>query len=323
MATTQQPYIDLATLKAQLRLADGSQDDYLTNLIPMVQGFIDNYTHRTFGWGDDGDIDTIDYSNTDNIGVLTAVLDVDDPTQLIVSTMGPVPWVAGQNVSLFVMPTLAWNGVWEVTDVNNPAEIVVDISNSKGTLSLSDQAAIANNIGSSAQGYIGNYVQNYSYRSQEQYDGLVGKTIYLRNSDIRSVDTLYIGLRNIAQPVLLDHTQYVWRDDGRIILGGAYFNSYDSSIYQEANDNSFYGTVAAGYQTITVSYWHGYIGVPTEIALAALDICSGMYTLRSSLGIRMEDVGDYRIQYEQSFRQALKAQPDSLNTLNRYRRLHI
>lgn len=322
MAIQQKPYIDLDVLKAYLNIAQSNttNDVFLANLIPTVQGFIDRYTHRTFGWGDTGDNSFIDYSNTDNIGVISTSI---SGNLLTVNTMGPVPWVVGQNVSLYVMSNTAWNGVWAVSQVVNPAQIVVDISVSKGTLSLSDLAAIANNGGLNANGYIGNYVQNYRYLSQESHDGLVGKTIYLRNMDIRSIDSLYIGLRNIAQPALLDHTQYVWRDDGRVILGGAYFNSYDSGIYADANDNAFYGTVAAGYQTITISYWYGYIGIPPELNLAALDICAAMYILRKSLGLQQERVGDYEIRYDIAFRKALLDQPDSLNVLNIMRRLHV
>ena len=318
----QTPYIDLGTLKAYLNIADSdsTQDVFLTNVIPQVTSFIDRYTHRTFGWGDSGDAAGIDYSNTDNIGVNSTSL---NGTLLTLNTMGPVPWAVGQNVSLFAMQNTAWNGVWAVTAVNNPAQIVVDVSASKGTLGLSAVQSITNNGGLNANGYVGNFVVNYSYKSQQQFDGLVGKQIYLRDMDIRSIDTLYIGLRNVASPVLLDHTQYVWRNDGRIILGGAYFNSYDSGVYAEANDNSFYGTVAAGYQTITVSYWHGVTGVPGDLALAALDLCTAANVLRKYLGQQAEKIGDYDVRYDLTFRQTLATQPDSLNTLNRYRRRHI
>lgn len=321
------PYIDLGTLKAYLNISnnDTSKDAFLTFLIPQVQGFIENYTLRTFGWGDTGDNSNIDYSNTDNIGVLSYTQEtVDDTNYITITTMGPAPWIVGQNVSLFGFQDSDLSGVFQVTAVPNAITFTINVSVQTGTLSLSDIENEFNpDLGTNYAGYIGNAVKNYRYISQEQHDGLVGKTIYLFNMDIRSVDTLFIGLRNIAQPVLLNHTQYVHRDDGRIILGGAYFNSYDSAVYAQANDNSFYGTVAAGYQTITVSYWCGYIGVPPEIQLAALDLCAAMYILRRSLGIQREQAGDYTVMYDLTLRKALQTQPDSLNTLNRYRRVHI
>ena len=327
---SQLPYVNLTELKSYLSISDTdtSQDFFLASLTRQVQRFIDRYTGRTFGWGDQNtnvgglyDSTNIDYSNTDNIGINAPPTIVGN--LLTLNTQGPIPWTAGENVSLFAMQNLAYNGVWAIETVNNPTQIVVNVGVSTGALGLSALQAITNNPVGAANGYVGNYVTNYKYRSQEQYDGLVGKTIYLRNMDIRSIDTLFIGLRNIANPVLLDHTQYVWRDDGRIILGGAYFNSWDSAVYSEANDNSFYGTIAAGYQTITVSYWYGYVGVPEDIKLAALDVCTALYTLRKSLGIQSEKVGDYDVRYDLTIRKALATQPDSLDILNRMRRRRI
>jgi hypothetical protein len=325
---SQLPYTNLTDLKAYLNIAstDTSQDLFLSNLTKNVQGFIDRYTGRTFGWGDQSDSgglfdsDTVDYSNSDNIGIVSVNL---SGSLLTVNTQGPAPWTVGENVSLYAMKNPAQNGVWKVNTINNAAQIVVDLSASMGTLGLSYLQTITNNPGGSANGFIGNAVSNYKYKMQDQYDGLVGKTIYLRNMDIRSIDTLYIGLRNVAQPVLLDHTQYVWRNDGRIILGGAYFNSYDSGIYASGNDNAFYGTVAAGYQTITASYWYGYTGVPDDIEMAMLDLCAAMYTMRKALGVMQERIGDYEIRYDINLRKALKQQPDTLNILNLMRRRHI
>jgi hypothetical protein len=123
---------------------------------------------------------------------------------------------------------------------------------------------------------------------------------------------------------LLDHTQYVWRDDGRVILGGSYFNSYDSDEYSgDGGDNSFYGSIAAGFQTITVSYYCGYVGVPPEISLAAADLTMAYYVLRKGLGLQEERVGDWQTRYDISFRKALMTQPDSLNTLNMFKKRHI
>jgi hypothetical protein len=315
----QTPYADLSTLKGYLNIAgsDSTQDSILTVLLNSTQRFVETYTHRQFGWGDTGDSDEIDYSNSDNVALSSFTV---AGTLLTANLMGAAPWVVGQNVSLFGFANSAYNGVFKVHQVVSPVQLVIDISVQTGTLSPSDTDAQQYIVAANYPGYMGNAVVNYAYRQQEQFDGLVGKMIYLRAMDIRSVDTLYIGLRNIAQPVLLNHTQYVWRDDGRIILGGAYFNSYNSSVYAEANDNAFYGTVAAGYQTIMVSYWYGYVGVPYDIQLAVLDICAGMYILRKSIGLQEEQVGDWTTRFDHNYRKLLATQPDSLNTLNIWRR---
>lgn len=314
-------YTNLSTLKSYLRIADtdGSQDQYLTVLIPGVQRFIDTYTRRQFGWGDAGDSASIDYSNSDNIAVISYTI---SGPLITVTTMGAMPFKKGQLISSFGFNIPAYNGVFEVTTVNSVNQLTYDTSVSKGTLSPTNTVALP--AGDNTYlGYVGNFVQNYFYRSQYQFDGLVGKTIYMPDMDIRSIDTLYIGLRNIAQPVLLDHTQYVWRDDGRVILGGAYFNSYDSAVYAYDSDNSFYGTVAAGYQTVMVSYWFGYIGVPADIQLATLDICALMYNVRRAGGLHMERSGDYQVQFDISLRKQIKDRPDLLGILNIWKRYHI
>lgn len=325
----QTPYVNLTALKAQLKISstDTTDDVWLTQTSQYVQGFIDRYTGRTFGWGDPGDNSNIDYSNSDNIGVLTLSLSgtLNTPGALLtVTTMGPVPWVVGQSVSLFnTNPNKIYDGVWKVSSVTSPTTIVLDVSAQSGTLGPSDNSINTNLPAPNFSGYIGNYVQNYKYASQEQYDGFAGKIFYLRNMDIRSIDTLYVGLRNVAQPVLLDHTQYVWRDDGRVILGGSYFNTVVSGMYDPSQDSSFYGTVASGFQTITVSYWVGYIGVPFEITLAALDLATALYAYRKSLGLKREQMGDYSIEYDITLRKQLAVQPDTLNMLNIMRRLHV
>lgn len=323
----QTPYTDLTDLKAYLKIdsGDSTNDTFLTNIISQVQSFIDHYTHRTFGWGDVNankillDSPDIDYSNSDNIGItsLTASGKI-----LTLNTMGPVPWVVGNNVSLYYVPT-QYVGVWPVTAVLSPISIQVDTTVQTGTLGLSYTQAVTQQSAPNFAGYVGNHVTNYKYKTTSQFDGLAGHTIYLRDSDIRSIDTLYIGLRNVAQPVLLDHTQYVWRDDGRIILGGAYFNTYNTADYTDQGDSNFYGTVAAGFQTIMVSYWYGHVGVPSDLSLAALDICSAMYNLRTAAGLQEERTGDYLIRYDINIRAMLQRHPDLLGILEHYRRRHI
>jgi hypothetical protein len=317
----QAQYTDLSTLKSYLKLSDSdnSQDVYLTTLISGVQRFVDTFTQRSFGWGDPGDSPDTDYSNSDNIAVINFSV---SGSLLTVTTMGAIPFVLNQNISCFGFNNPSFNGVFKIVNVLTPTQVTVDTSVSKGTLSPTNTQALPAG-GSTYLGYIGNYVQNYKYVKQKQFDGLVGKTIFTPNTDLRSVDTLYIGLRNIAQPVLLDHTQYVPRDDGRIILGGAYFNSYDSAAYSGDNDNSFYGSIAAGYQTILVSYYYGYIGVPADIQLATLDICAIMYNLRRAGGLHMEKAGDYQIQFDLTLRRQLQDHPDSLNLLNIWKRYRI
>jgi hypothetical protein len=314
-------YTDLSTLKSYLNIADSdtAQDQYLTVLIPGVQRFIDTYTRRQFGWGDAGDSATIDYSNSDNVAVINYTV---NGSLVTITTMGAMPFKVGQNISCFGFNVSAYNGVFAITSVVGPTQLTFDSSVSKGTLSPTNTQALPAG-GNTYQGYVGNFVQNYFYRSQVQFDGLVGKTIYLGDMDIRSIDTLYIGLRNIAQPVLLDHTQYVWRDDGRIILGGAYFNSYDSSAYSSDDDSSFYGTVAAGYQTVMVSYWFGYIGVPADIQLAMLDLCATMNNIRRAGGLHMEKSIDYQVQFDITLRKQIKNSPDVMGILDIWKKYHI
>ncbi len=321
MAASQQPYLTLSDAKAYLNIADtdDSQDMFLTNTIQYVQGFIDRYTGRTFGWGDKGDSATIDYSNSDNIGIISATL---IGNILTMTLMGGGPWKIGQNVSVFNTGVPAYNGVWAVTAIPGFSQISVDISVSKGTLSPSNNAANTNSPAPNFFGYIGNYVQNYAYKTQDQYDGYGGNTIWLRNMDIRSIDTLYIGLRNIAQPVLLDHTQYSWRDDGRLILGGSFFNTVNSGAYDPQN-SSFYGSVASGYGSISISYWYGYAGLPPEVSMAAADMVSTLYVLRKSTGVHQESIGDYSVRYDLTLRAQLKDNPDSFGNLGILRRLHV
>lgn len=314
----QLPITDLATVKSYLSIADSdtTQDVFLSTLIPSVQDFIENYTKRKFGYGDDGDSASIDYSNSDNISVVATSL---TGNILTVTTMGPMPWVANQNISLFGFSTATYNGVFLITEVVSPTQIKIDISAQTGTLSPTYSAVATSTTG----GYIGNAVNNYAYKSQDQYDGFPGRTLWLRNMDIRSIDTVYLGLRNIAQPMLLDHTNYVWRDDGRLILGGSYFNTINSAVYGAGGNTSFYGAVAAGFQTVMVSYWYGYIGVPNDILLAALDVCAIMFNARRSGGLQEERAGDYWVRFDVTLRKRLSDQPDILAILNRWQRKSV
>jgi hypothetical protein len=323
MSASQDQYTDLNTVKAFLSLSDTdtSQDLFITTIIPMVQTFIDRFTGRSFGWGDEDssgqivdDINT-DWSNSDCLSVDSFS---GGGATLTVNTIGPHPFVAGQNVALYGSSG-SHNGVWAVTARNNAQQFVVDTTASKGALPVSRTA-----IGTSINGYCGSFVTTYKYIQQEQHDGFAGNTLYLRNMDIRSVDSVYLGLRNSGQPALLDPSQYVWQDDGRLILGGSYFNTYDSNVYNSGgNGSSFYGEVASGTQTVMVNYWHGYIGVPPELTLAATDLVLGYYTLRKGMGIQRERTGDYDVQYDVTFRKLLQEQPDSLNTLNILKRRHV
>lgn len=197
---SRQPYTDLDTLKSYLRIAssDTTQDGYLTVLIPGAQRFIDSYTRREFGWGDADDTDRTDYSNSDNIAVIDYTV---NGSLVTVTTMGATPFKTGQLISCFGFNNSSYNGVFAITTASSTTQLTFDSSVSQGTLSPTDTVALpAGN--STYLGYVGNYVRNYAYKSQVQFDGLVGKTIYLPSMDIRSIDTLYIGLRNIAQPVL-------------------------------------------------------------------------------------------------------------------------
>lgn len=151
----------------------------------------------------------------------------------------------------------------------------------------------------------------------EVHDGFFGTAVWLRNMDIVAVDEVKVGNPSVGTPTTLDSSQYVWRFDGRLLLGGNYF---DSSLYPDENSgSSFYGTISGGYQTITVKYWYGVFGVPEDIALACLDLCQSMYISRKSQGLMGERLGDYQINYDIGFRKALASQPDTLNTLQGYR----
>lgn len=316
------PYTDLSTVKAFLNIApnDTSQNVFLVSIVPMVQQFIDKYTGRSFGWGDDDknggllDNPLIDYSNSDGIAI-TAVPTLSG-TSLTVTLSAPAPWVIGNNVSLYGSAETIYNGVYAITAKPNPVTIVLDVSAQTGTLSGAAQAMVT-----SGDGYIGNYVQNYKYIQQEQYDGSAGREIWLQNMDIRSIESVYLGLRNVATPALLPPTDYLWRDDGRFFVGGSYFNAYDSQMY--SNNDSFYGSLVNGFQTMTISYYCGYVGVPSDISLAAIDLVVAYAMLRKGMGLNYERVGDYQVGYDMMFRKLLQTQPDSLNTLNIYRRRKV
>lgn len=307
----QTAYTSPTNLKSYLKIAttDTSNDAFFTMIIPQVQAFIDRYTGRTFGWGDSGDTADTDYSNDGNLGITSAIVSGQNCT---FTFFGPTPFVVGSVVVVSGFVPTAINGTWTVTTVSSDTTQV--------TINLGiNGVQNATTIGSVVPDVI-----NYKFEQQEAYDGLVGHTFYLMNMDIRSVDALWLGIRNIYPPVLLSPNQYVWRQDGRIILGGAYFNTYNSADYTGADDTAnFYGTIASGFQTITVSYHYGYIGVPPEIALACEDIISALYKLRLSQGVRLEQVGDYRIQYNETLRTLMEQCPDSLGILNMWRRIHV
>jgi hypothetical protein len=308
---SQTAYTTLTNLKNYLNIASTTTtyDALLTSLIPQVQAFVDRYTGRTFGWGDTGDSTQFDYSNTDNLGITSATI---SGTNCTFTFFAATPYVVGGSLIATKFVPTAINGTWVITAVSpDQTEVTVNL----GIGGVQNATVI---------GEVAPDTINYQFRQQEAYDGLVGHTFYLMNMDIRSINQLWVGSRNIYPPVLLDPEQYVWRDDGRIILGGAYFNTYNSADYTGADDTTdFYGTIAAGFQTITVSYHYGYIGVPPEIALATLDICAVMNRLRTSVGIKSEMAGDYRLQHDETLRATMANCPDSLGILNTYRRLHL
>lgn len=171
-------------------------------------------------------------------------------------------------------------------------------------------------------------VTNYKSVTDEPYtadgevhDGLYGTKIYLRNTDIVSVDEVKVGNPTVGTPTTLDPSQYIWRADGRLILGGNWFDS--TGFPTGGNNESFYGLVGGGYQTITVKYHYGYFGVPEEIALACLDLCQSIFVARKSQGLFRERLGDYDIQYDVNFRAALAKQPDTLNVLKGYKMVNL
>lgn len=220
----QQPYTTFQELKPYLKITDSSEDAYLKLLIPKVMGFIDRYTHRTFGWGNPNDI----------------------------------------------------------TDLTNFKDVTTEQGCSTG----------------------------------EAYDGLSGKTIYLNRCDIASVEEVRLGAFNIDNYTILQVGNYIWRDDGRIILGGNFFSA-------GTEDSNFFNNLATGYQSVKVKYHYGYYGVPEEVSLACLEICAALYTLRKSLGVKQERIGDWQVDYQTSIRSQLKNQPDTLGILNTLRKVNV
>lgn len=304
------PYTNVMSLKTYLKITstDTSNDGFLTMISSQVTAFIENYTGRTFGWGDVGDSVDTDYSNTGNLGITSATI---SGTLCTFTFYAGAPFVVGAQVIVSGFVPTQINGTWTVSAVSaDTTRVTVDL----GVGGVTNAATI---------GRVTADVINYKFQQQEAYDGLVGSTFYLQNMDIRSIDAIWIGSRNIYPPVLLNPQQYVWHNDGRIILGGAYFNSVNSNNYGGGETSSFYGTIASGYQTITVSYHYGVKGVPGDIALAAEDIASAMYRLRSSQGISSEQAGDYRIAYNPMLRTLMKQSPDTLGILDSYRRVNI
>lgn len=309
----QQQYINYLDLKAYLSIddTDTTQDKFLQIIIPQAMAFIDRYTKRTFGWGDTGDSALIDYSDTNNILLKSAVTTgSSNPYTLTLTFVAPGPWQVGSSINLSGFTPSGYNGDYTIATASaDGATFTVDITSNPGAVTT--------------LGTVQSNVTNYRTVIQESYDSLIGHIFYLRNCDIRSVDAVWLGLRNINQPTLLDKTQYVWRDDGRIILGGAYFNTYDSSVYTGDSNANFWGAVASGYQTVTVNYKYGYVGVPPEIAMACLDICQTMYIMRQSKGIYRERIGDYDIMYQRSILQELEKRPDILGILDIWKRRRV
>lgn len=306
----QLPYTTTTALKNYLKVAtsDTSNDGFLTLIIPQVAAFIDRYTGRTFGWGDTGDSTQIDYSNASGLGVVSATVSGQNATFKLFS---PSPFAVGSIILVSGFTPTALNGTWTVTAVSpDLTQVTVNIG-------------IGGVQNATIQGTIATSPSNFKFMQQEEYDGGVGHTIYLMNMDIRSVDSVWVGTRNIYPPTLLDPNQYVWRNDGRLILGGNYFNTYNSSDYTGGDNAGFTGVASSGLQTISVSYHYGYIGVPPEISLACEDIISAMFRLRTSQGIKMEMAGDYRVQYNETLRAALKMCPDTLGILDLWRRINV
>lgn len=308
---SQTPYTTTTSLKNYLKIAstDSSNDSFLTMIIPQIASFIDSYTGRTFGWGDSGDTAFIDYSNTTALSVSSATVVGNIVTYTFTA---PTPFKATQSIKVSGFTPTALNGTWVVQAVNSDlTQIQVNLGFS-GVLNATIIGEVSPNV------------SNYAFKQQQEYDGVVGNTFYLRDMDIRQIDAMWIGSRNIYPPVLLDPNQYIWRDDGRVILGGAYFNSYNSSDYTGADSGGdFSSTTAAGYQTIMVSYHYGFVGVPGDITLAANDIVSAIHRLRLSQGVHSEQAGDYRITYDDTLRHALAECPDTLGTLSRYRKINL
>lgn len=161
-------------------------------------------------------------------------------------------------------------------------------------------------------------------RNGELYDGFAGKILYLNNTDIVSVDEVKLGLSSLDYWTTLQAGNFVWRDDGRLILGGNYFDSGYAGVEGGGSDaGNFFGAVAAGYQTISVKYHYGIAGVPADISLACLDICAALYSLRKTLALKQERIGDWEVVYQSNIRAQIKNQPDTLATLDLYRRYNV
>jgi hypothetical protein len=155
----------------------------------------------------------------------------------------------------------------------------------------------------------------------EVHDGLYGTKIYLRNCDIVSIEEIKVGNPSVGTPTTLASSQYIWRADGRVLLGGNWFDS--TGFPTSGNNQDFYGLIAGGYQTITIKYHYGFYGVPEDIALACMDLCGALYLNRKSQGITGERLGNYQVNYDGGFRKALKDQPDVLGTLRGYKMVNL
>lgn len=157
----------------------------------------------------------------------------------------------------------------------------------------------------------------------ELYDGYAGKILYLNNFDIVSIDELKLGISSLDQWQVLEPGEFVFRDDGRLILGGNYFDSGFYVAGGPSNAGNFFGAIAGGYQTISIKYHYGYAGVPGDIALACLDILMVLYTLRKTLALKQERIGDWEVVYQSNIRSQIKNQPDTLNALETYKRINV
>lgn len=305
----QLPYTTPTALKNYLKIpsTDTSNDGFLSLIIPQVSAFVDRYTGRTFGWGDVGDSSLVDYSNADSLGISAATM---SGNFLTFKFYAEAPFKVGSVVIVSGFTPSNLNGTWTVTAVSTDSTQV--------TVNIGQASTNATVIGTVTPN-----TTNFKFIQQEDYDGTPGATFYLMNMDIKDIVSVWTGSRNILSPTLLSPNQYVWRNDGRIILGGAYFNSYNSSAYSSGDNANVFSGMASGYQTITVSYYCGYIGVPPEISLAVEDIISALFKLRTSQGIKMEMAGDYRVQYNETLRAALKLCPDTLGILDMWRRINM
>lgn len=150
--------------------------------------------------------------------------------------------------------------------------------------------------------------------TDEKYDGGRTSEFVLRQCDVRSVTSLSIG-NTVSGYTALDSSGFIWYPTGRVVIGSATsFNRYNSNL------NS---SVAQGYQTIKVSYVYGVLGVPSDIEQACLDVCAGTFNSSKSMGLSSESMGDYKIQYDVTFRQVLKSDPDLMGTLKAYRMMRV